>query len=146
MLAGLVKDELHSNALPSLAKDVHEIVLFANDTSLLFKVKRQQPAYEGMNNTISKSYYLTHVILSPRRTPTESYDVSPGPPRGTPAPRHPSAVNAKMRSLLKFPGGGPAWTSPDSNYRWTIGDIVSPKAKCCYVRAKKIVSNHTQCV
>ncbi|GBP00957.1 RNA-directed DNA polymerase from mobile element jockey [Eumeta japonica] len=42
------------NDLPSLVKDVHEIVLFADNTSLLFKVKRQQPTYDDMNNAVSK--------------------------------------------------------------------------------------------
>ncbi|GBP18275.1 hypothetical protein EVAR_9118_1 [Eumeta japonica] len=34
----------------ALLVDVHEIVLFADDTSLLFKVKKQQPTYDDMNN------------------------------------------------------------------------------------------------
>ncbi|GBP24106.1 RNA-directed DNA polymerase from mobile element jockey [Eumeta japonica] len=45
---------VYINDLPSLIKDVHEIVLFADDTSLLFKVKRQQPTYDDVNNAISK--------------------------------------------------------------------------------------------
>ncbi|GBP06697.1 Probable RNA-directed DNA polymerase from transposon BS [Eumeta japonica] len=43
---------IYINDLPSLVKDVHEILLFADDTSLLFKVKRRQPTYE--NNAIWK--------------------------------------------------------------------------------------------
>ncbi|GBP48274.1 hypothetical protein EVAR_42994_1 [Eumeta japonica] len=35
-------------------EDAHEIVLFADDTSLIFKVKRQQPTYDDVNNAISK--------------------------------------------------------------------------------------------
>ncbi|GBP36130.1 Probable RNA-directed DNA polymerase from transposon BS [Eumeta japonica] len=45
---------VYINDLPSLVKDAHEIVLFADDTSLLFKVKRQQPTYDDVNNAISK--------------------------------------------------------------------------------------------
>ncbi|GBP84139.1 Probable RNA-directed DNA polymerase from transposon BS [Eumeta japonica] len=45
---------VYINDLPSLVKDVHEIVLFADDTSLLFKVKRQQLTYDDVNNAISK--------------------------------------------------------------------------------------------
>ncbi|GBP15890.1 Probable RNA-directed DNA polymerase from transposon BS [Eumeta japonica] len=45
---------VYINDLPSLVKDAHEIVLFADDTYLLFKVKRQQPTYDDVNNAISK--------------------------------------------------------------------------------------------
>ncbi|GBO98916.1 hypothetical protein EVAR_323_1 [Eumeta japonica] len=47
---------VYINDLPSLVKDAHEIVLFADDTSLLFKVKRQQPTYDDVNNAISKGF------------------------------------------------------------------------------------------
>ncbi|GBP80506.1 Probable RNA-directed DNA polymerase from transposon BS [Eumeta japonica] len=46
---------VYINDLPSLVKDAHEIVLFADDTSLLFKVKRQQSTYDDVNNAISKT-------------------------------------------------------------------------------------------
>ncbi|GBP86166.1 hypothetical protein EVAR_57870_1 [Eumeta japonica] len=45
---------VYVNGLPGLVKDVQEIVLFADDTSLLFKVKRQQPTYDDVNNAVSK--------------------------------------------------------------------------------------------
>ncbi|GBP51561.1 Probable chitinase 2 [Eumeta japonica] len=45
---------VYKNDLPSLAKDVQEIILYADDSSLLFKVKRQQPTYDDVNSAISK--------------------------------------------------------------------------------------------
>ncbi|GBP40237.1 Probable RNA-directed DNA polymerase from transposon BS [Eumeta japonica] len=45
---------VYINDLPSIVKDVHEIVLFADDTTLLFKAKKQQPTYDDVNNAISK--------------------------------------------------------------------------------------------
>ncbi|GBP30178.1 hypothetical protein EVAR_94486_1 [Eumeta japonica] len=49
---------VYINDLPRLVKDVHEIVLFADDTSLLFKVKRQQLTYDDVNNAISKGLMM----------------------------------------------------------------------------------------
>lgn len=41
------------NDLPDLVGDTNEIVLFADDTSLLFKIKRQQSSYDDVNSAIS---------------------------------------------------------------------------------------------
>ncbi|GBP38590.1 hypothetical protein EVAR_96192_1 [Eumeta japonica] len=49
-----IKVLVYVNDLPGLVKDVHEILLFADDTSLSFKVRRQQPAYDDVNNAISE--------------------------------------------------------------------------------------------
>ncbi|GBP95109.1 RNA-directed DNA polymerase from mobile element jockey [Eumeta japonica] len=57
---------VYINDLPSLVKDAHEIVLFADDTSLLFKVKRQQPTYDDVNNAISKSDVVWYLALGTR--------------------------------------------------------------------------------
>lgn len=44
---------VYINDLPFLVKELHEIVLFADDTSLLFKVKRRNPSLENVNSAIS---------------------------------------------------------------------------------------------
>ncbi|GBP27987.1 Probable RNA-directed DNA polymerase from transposon BS [Eumeta japonica] len=64
---------VYINDLPSLVKDAHEIVLFADDTSLLFKVKRQQPTYDDVNNAISKSDVVWHLALGKRRGYSENF-------------------------------------------------------------------------
>ncbi|GBP82289.1 hypothetical protein EVAR_86643_1 [Eumeta japonica] len=64
---------VYINDLSSLVKDAHEIVLFADDTSLLFKVKRQQPTYDDVNNAISKSDVVWYPALGKRRGYSENF-------------------------------------------------------------------------
>ncbi|CAH2088799.1 unnamed protein product [Euphydryas editha] len=45
---------VYINDLPHLVRDEHEIVLFADDTSLLFKVKRGQNSLDDVNRALSK--------------------------------------------------------------------------------------------
>ena len=45
---------VYINDLPYLIKDSHEIVLFADDTSLLFKLRRQQLDTDDVNDALSK--------------------------------------------------------------------------------------------
>ncbi|CAF4832932.1 unnamed protein product [Pieris macdunnoughi] len=44
---------VYINYLPFIVKELHEIVLFADDTSLLFKVKRRNPSLDNVNSAIS---------------------------------------------------------------------------------------------
>ncbi|GBP44824.1 hypothetical protein EVAR_75692_1 [Eumeta japonica] len=50
------------------------IVLFADDISLLFKVKRQQPTYDDVNNAISKPFSLSILISNAARSTNVSSD------------------------------------------------------------------------
>ncbi|CAK1578767.1 unnamed protein product [Parnassius mnemosyne] len=45
---------IYINDLPYLVGDNHDIVLFADDTSLIFKLKRQSIKYDDVNNALSK--------------------------------------------------------------------------------------------
>ena len=52
---------IYINDLPYLIKDNHDIVLFADDTSLLFKLKRQQLVTDDVNSAISKVVHWFNV-------------------------------------------------------------------------------------
>ncbi|CAK1601354.1 unnamed protein product [Parnassius mnemosyne] len=45
---------VYINDLPYIVGDNHDIVLFADDTSLIFKLSRQLLKYDEVNNAISK--------------------------------------------------------------------------------------------
>ena len=45
---------MNINDLPYLVRDNHGIVLFADDTSLLFKLKRRQLVIDNVNNALSE--------------------------------------------------------------------------------------------
>ncbi|CAK1591486.1 unnamed protein product [Parnassius mnemosyne] len=52
---------VYINDLPSLVEDNHDIVLFADDTSLIFKLKRQSFKCDEVNNAISKLVHWFNV-------------------------------------------------------------------------------------
>ncbi|GBP08288.1 Probable RNA-directed DNA polymerase from transposon BS [Eumeta japonica] len=57
--------------LPNLLKDGYGIVLFDDDTSLLFKINRQQPAYDEVNSAISEIvewFSINNLLLNERKT------------------------------------------------------------------------------
>jgi hypothetical protein len=62
---------IYINDLPYLVKTHHDIVLFADDTSLIFKVKRQQQACSDVNNAISKVvnwFNVNNLLLNEKKT------------------------------------------------------------------------------
>lgn len=62
---------VYINDLPYLVKEKHEIVLFADDTSLIFKVKRQQRNYDDVNNAISTIvnwFTVNNLLLNEKKT------------------------------------------------------------------------------
>ncbi|CAK1599173.1 unnamed protein product [Parnassius mnemosyne] len=52
---------VYINNLPSLVEDNHDIVLFGDDTSLIFKLKRQSFKCDEVNNAISKLVHWFNV-------------------------------------------------------------------------------------
>lgn len=62
---------IYINDLPQLVRDDHEIVLFADDTSLLFKLKRRQNNFDDVNNAISKVvewFNVNNLLLNGKKT------------------------------------------------------------------------------
>lgn len=62
---------VYINDLPHAIKDDQQIVLFADDTSLLFKLKRQQPVTDDVNETISKIvnwFNANNLLLNQKKT------------------------------------------------------------------------------
>lgn len=51
---------IYINDLPYLTKDNHQIVLFADDTSLIFKIKRRETALNDVNEALSKVVHWFH--------------------------------------------------------------------------------------
>ncbi|GBP17317.1 Nuclear pore complex protein Nup205 [Eumeta japonica] len=88
---------VYINDLPSLVKDAHEIVLFADDTFLLFKVKRQHPIYDGVNNAISKVekwFTAKNLLLNEMKTKCIRFSL--------PNVRHGSGTISVRHKELKF--------------------------------------------
>lgn len=62
---------VYINDLPYLVKAKHGLVLFADDTSLIFKVKRQQSNYDEVNNAISSIvnwFTVNNLLLNEKKT------------------------------------------------------------------------------
>lgn len=62
---------IYINDLPFLVGDNHDIVLFADDTSLLFKLKRQQTVFDDVNNALSKVvnwFNVNNLLLNETKT------------------------------------------------------------------------------
>ncbi|CAH2094915.1 unnamed protein product [Euphydryas editha] len=62
---------IYINDLPFFVQDKHEIVLFADDTSLIFKVKRNLPMYDDVNDALSKVVYWfdsNNLLLNNKKT------------------------------------------------------------------------------
>ena len=62
---------VYINDLPNLVKHKHEIVLFADDTSLLFRVSRQESIYDDVNNAISQVvewFTANNLLLNEKKT------------------------------------------------------------------------------
>lgn len=62
---------VYINDLPYFVKDDHEVVLFADDTSLFFKLKRQQSDFDDVNNAISKVvkwFNVNNLLLNEKKT------------------------------------------------------------------------------
>ncbi|CAH2104083.1 unnamed protein product [Euphydryas editha] len=59
------------NDLPYLVENNHEIVLFADDTSLIFKLHRQDTNYDDVNNALSKVVHwfsVNNLLLNSKKT------------------------------------------------------------------------------
>ncbi|GBP62951.1 Probable RNA-directed DNA polymerase from transposon BS [Eumeta japonica] len=62
---------VYINDLPHLVKNGHAIVLFGDDTSLLFKIDRHQPAFDEVKSTISEIvewFSINHLLLNESKT------------------------------------------------------------------------------
>ncbi|GBP46070.1 Probable RNA-directed DNA polymerase from transposon BS [Eumeta japonica] len=62
---------IYINDLPYFVKGWHRIALFADDTSLLFKINRQQPPFDEVNSTISEKiewYSIDNLLLDEKKT------------------------------------------------------------------------------
>ena len=62
---------VYINDLSSLVKNKHELVLFADDTSLIFKVKRHQLDYDDVNSAISNIvnwFTVNNLLLNEKKT------------------------------------------------------------------------------
>ncbi|CAH2095400.1 unnamed protein product [Euphydryas editha] len=62
---------VYINDLPHLVRDDHEIVLFADDTSILFKVKRGQNSLDDVNRALSKIIHwfnVNNLLLNESKT------------------------------------------------------------------------------
>lgn len=62
---------VYINDLPHLVKEKHGLVLFADDTSLMFKVSRKQSANDDVNNAISEVvnwFTINNLLLNEKKT------------------------------------------------------------------------------
>ncbi|CAH2232471.1 jg19404 [Pararge aegeria aegeria] len=62
---------IYINDLPYLVKDNHGIVLFADDTSLMFKIKRRELALDDVNNYLAKVvqwFEANNLVLNENKT------------------------------------------------------------------------------
>ncbi|CAG9782909.1 unnamed protein product [Diatraea saccharalis] len=62
---------IYINDLPNFIRDNHDIVWFANDTSLLFKIKRGLPLNDFVNNSIAKAVHwfnVNNLLLDEEKT------------------------------------------------------------------------------
>ncbi|CAH2249251.1 jg21761 [Pararge aegeria aegeria] len=62
---------IYINDLPYLAKDKHGIVLFADDTSLTFKINRRELAFDDVNNSLAKVvqwFEANNLVLNGKKT------------------------------------------------------------------------------
>ncbi|GBP00202.1 Probable RNA-directed DNA polymerase from transposon BS [Eumeta japonica] len=70
---------VYINDLPHLVKNGHGIVLFADDTSLLFKIDRHKPAFDEVNSTISEIvewFSINNLLLNERKTKLVKFSLS----------------------------------------------------------------------
>ncbi|GBP65245.1 Probable RNA-directed DNA polymerase from transposon BS [Eumeta japonica] len=62
---------VYINDLPHFVKNGHGIVLFADDTSLLFKINKHKSAFDEVNSTISEIvewFSINNLLLNERKT------------------------------------------------------------------------------
>ncbi|CAH2211691.1 jg6806, partial [Pararge aegeria aegeria] len=62
---------IYINDLPHLLNNKHEIVLFADDTSLIFKIKRRLSIYDEVNNALSEIVHwfsVNNLLLNSKKT------------------------------------------------------------------------------
>lgn len=62
---------IYINDLPFCVRDEHKILLFADDTSLVFKVKRQLENFDQVNLALSKVVHwfnINNLLLNPNKT------------------------------------------------------------------------------
>ncbi|GBP77913.1 hypothetical protein EVAR_89566_1 [Eumeta japonica] len=70
---------VYINDLPQLVKDDNGIILFADDTSLLFKIDRHQPAFDEVNSTIAEIvewFSINNLLLNERKTKLVKFSLS----------------------------------------------------------------------
>ena len=86
---------IYINDLPYFVKDTHEIVLFADDTSLIFKIKRQQLTCDEVNKAISEVvnwFTVNNLLLNAKKTKCLNFSL----PNVRPAPTN---IQVKGESL-----------------------------------------------
>ncbi|KAA5612507.1 hypothetical protein F3H15_34020, partial [Pseudomonas aeruginosa] len=62
---------VYINDLPKFIETRHEVVLFADDTYLLFKIKRQLEDYDDVNDAISRVVHwfsVNNLLLNNKKT------------------------------------------------------------------------------
>lgn len=62
---------IYINDLPNVLQDKHDIVLFADDTSLIFKVDRKEKSFDSINdalNTVVKWFTANNLLLNSKKT------------------------------------------------------------------------------
>lgn len=70
---------IYINDLPVVVKDLSNIVLFADDTSLIFEVNRKSNSFEHVNSTLSKVqdwFTVNNLALNPRKTKCINFSLS----------------------------------------------------------------------
>ncbi|GBP57104.1 Probable RNA-directed DNA polymerase from transposon X-element [Eumeta japonica] len=70
---------LYMNDLPHLVENGHGIVLFADDTYLLFKIHRHKSAFDEVNSTISEIvewFSINNLLLNERKTKLVKFSLS----------------------------------------------------------------------
>ncbi|GBP84437.1 Probable RNA-directed DNA polymerase from transposon BS [Eumeta japonica] len=70
---------VYINDLRHLVKNGHGIVLFADDTSLLFKIDGHQPAFDEVNSTISEIvewFSINNLLLNERKSKLVKFSLS----------------------------------------------------------------------
>ncbi|GBP73537.1 hypothetical protein EVAR_89197_1 [Eumeta japonica] len=74
---------IYINDLLQLVKDGHGIVVFADDTSLVFKINRQQPDFDEIISTISEIvewFSINNLLLNERKTQLVKFSMTSAKP------------------------------------------------------------------
>ncbi|GBP64668.1 Zinc finger BED domain-containing protein 4 [Eumeta japonica] len=136
---------VYINDLPSLVKDAHEIVLFADDTSLLFKVKRQQPTYDDVNNAISKLFGRIPDTGYSTSSPAE-YPVSGRRIYGQPNDTYILVWRRARRAgfnLLRIVGSRGPFSKQETSFIWSVAEYDSTR---CFIHLlQRVITESLKC-